>query len=460
MTLRTTQMVALACCLAASALGQGVLYVNGTTGSDTWDGHCEVWDGGTCGPKATIQAGLDAAAAGDTVLVADGTYAGTGNEYLDFGGKAIRLQSVGGPDNCVISIGSESRGIYFRHNEGPDSIVNGITITASEYGSSCGGVYCSYSSPTLINCRMTGISSTHGGYGLSCWHSNASVIDCEMTSNGASDSSGGGAVLGNYSSPTFTRCTFAGNHGPDIGVLGGGGVVCTAYSHATLNECIIRTNRCQGAACGGVYCDGTSSADLSGCNILQNHAEVGTGSGVWLYNGSATLRNCIVWGNVPAAFGGPGILVVEYSDVQGGWAGAGNIDADPLFVAAASYDYHLTAASPCIDAGDPAFGGAGQTDSYGLARVWDGDADGTARVDMGISEYGSFQYGDLNCDGAPNAFDIDPFVLVLTDPDAYAMMYPDCGAALADANGDGAANAFDIDAFVELLTCGGCPAAP
>jgi dienelactone hydrolase len=62
--------------------------------------------------------------------------------------------------------------------------------------------------------------------------------------------------------------------------------------------------------------------------------------------------------------------------------------------------------------------------------------------------------GDLDCNGAVNNFDIDPFVLALSDPAAYAAGYPDCDAALADVNGDGAVNNFDIDAFVALLTGG------
>jgi len=66
-----------------------------------------------------------------------------------------------------------------------------------------------------------------------------------------------------------------------------------------------------------------------------------------------------------------------------------------------------------------------------------------------------YQPGDLNCDGLINAFDIDPFVLALTDPEAYALAYPDCDYMLADINGDGLVNAFDIDPFVQLLTGGG-----
>jgi hypothetical protein len=64
-------------------------------------------------------------------------------------------------------------------------------------------------------------------------------------------------------------------------------------------------------------------------------------------------------------------------------------------------------------------------------------------------------YGDLNCDNVINAFDIDPFVLALTDPAGYEAAYPECSADLADANHDGTVNAFDIDPFVALLTGGG-----
>jgi hypothetical protein len=64
--------------------------------------------------------------------------------------------------------------------------------------------------------------------------------------------------------------------------------------------------------------------------------------------------------------------------------------------------------------------------------------------------------GDLNCDGFVNAFDIDPFVLALTNPTGYAIAYPDCDLMNGDINGDGAVNAFDIDPFVLLLT-GGAP---
>ncbi len=65
--------------------------------------------------------------------------------------------------------------------------------------------------------------------------------------------------------------------------------------------------------------------------------------------------------------------------------------------------------------------------------------------------------GDTNCDGVVNGFDIDPFVLAVTSPDAYAIAFPDCNISTADVNGDGLINAFDIDLFVNCVVNGGCP---
>ena len=59
--------------------------------------------------------------------------------------------------------------------------------------------------------------------------------------------------------------------------------------------------------------------------------------------------------------------------------------------------------------------------------------------------------GDLNCDGAIDAFDIEPFLMALFDPDAYAAAFPECDLHLGDLNGDGAVDACDIEPFIDLL---------
>ena len=92
------------------------------------------------------------------------------------------------------------------------------------------------------------------------------------------------------------------------------------------------------------------------------------------------------------------------------------------------------------------------------------DADPQSVVEAGLDAFlvtsfnctdPGYDTGDLNCDGAVNNFDIDPFVLVVTGtppsyPEYYAV-YPACNHMLADCNGDGSVNNFDIDPFVGLL---------
>lgn len=63
-------------------------------------------------------------------------------------------------------------------------------------------------------------------------------------------------------------------------------------------------------------------------------------------------------------------------------------------------------------------------------------------------------WGDLNCDGLVNNFDISPFVLALSDSGTYEQEFPDCEIGNADVNRDGAVNNFDIDPFVALLAGG------
>ena len=138
----------------------------------------------------TIQAGIDAAVFGDTVLVASGTYTGDGNMDLDFHGKAITLTSENGPELTVVDCEYNGRGFYFTNGEGADSILEGLTIRngyASGFG---GGIYCDDSSPAIANCTVTDNKAGHGG-GIGCAdNSSPTIVNCTITGNG--DSGGGG----------------------------------------------------------------------------------------------------------------------------------------------------------------------------------------------------------------------------------------------------------------------------
>ena len=102
------------------------------------------------------------------------------------------------------------------------------------------------------------------------------------------------------------------------------------------------------------------------------------------------MVNSILWNNTPQEiYIFSGSVTATYSDIEGGWAGDGNIDEDPLFVGTGEDSYSILEDSPCIDAGIPDTTGLNLPpwDIIGNERIWDGDGDGIAIIDMGAYEY-------------------------------------------------------------------------
>ena len=119
-------LLALLCAGVSQSLAQTTYYVNGACGNDGWTGTspvCQPPDG----PKATIQAGIDASVTGDTVLVADGTYTGfPGNKWLWFPtDRNSTLRSENGPENCIIDLENDGLAFFFVADEPPEAVVNG-----------------------------------------------------------------------------------------------------------------------------------------------------------------------------------------------------------------------------------------------------------------------------------------------------------------------------------------------
>jgi hypothetical protein len=309
----TAAFVGMICALASAwPAAARTIYVDDDAPGDPGPGDPTVSDplenGSAAHPYDAIQQGINAAVAGDTVLVADGTYTGTGNKDLDFAGKAITVQSASGnPAACSIDCQGSGRGFYFHSGETAASKVAGFTIrnglvTSSSPGSYYGGaVYCySNSSPTLTNCAIYGNSATYGG-----------AVGCRSSSG-----------------PTLSNCAISGNSGTN-----GGGVYCSSAS-PTLTNCTISGNVGR-----GLYCSASSPR----------------------------LVNCILWGDTAGEiYVSSGTPAVTYCVVQGGWLGTGNLSVDPLLVRG---DYHVQAGSPCLDAGDPTGAYTGQTDIDGEARL-------------------------------------------------------------------------------------------
>ena len=348
-----------------------------------------------------------------------------------------------------------------------------IGNTATSVG---GGVCCNGSpSPSLINCTITGNTVGSDGGGVSCFASSPTLTNCNISGNRTTGTFGsGGGVSLSHSSATLTNCTISGNWATGTGSLFSGGGVCLSQSNPTLTNCAITWNWVTGSSYGGGMYLYSSSPTLSNCTISWNTAS-SIGAGVYCQGSSSpTLTNCILWWDLPQEISG-GAPIVTYCDVQGGWSGVGNINADPLFIdpdgpdndPSTWHDNNHRARSGLAvhrrGARMPLYRVAILTDLDGHPRFVDDPATPDCRfapgtcgtppiVDMGAYEYqGATPRGDLNCDGLVNVNDIAPFALALTDPAAYQFQYPGCSAGRADINLSGSADGADIQPFVDAL---------
>jgi hypothetical protein len=119
-------------------------------------------------------------------------------------------------------------------------------------------------------------------------------------------------------------------------------------------------------------------------STISANIGAGGGGGVYIHNSPLTIKNSILWDNIPnQILVGSGTVEAEYSNIMGGWAGIGNIDQNPEFYDPITGDYSLGALSPCRDSGTPDTTGLSLPlfDLAGNLRI------GNARVDMGAYEY-------------------------------------------------------------------------
>ena len=230
------------------------------------------------GDQLTIQAGLDAAGAGDTVLVACGTY----YEHDLIMKPGVCLTSATGLADCVtVDAQGQGRVLYCSDVDSTAAIV-GLMIT--------GGV-AALSSPA------------HGGGGMYCDHSSPVLSDCVFRSN--SGGQGGGLYLCDESSPALQRCTFSCNHSNH-----GGGIYCFYFCRPVLNDCVFNDNSADNDG-GGIYCTGGNHLSLLGCTFVGNTAS--NGGGIFSNTSSATLEDCVLTANSAHGGSGGAVLVMNNS---------------------------------------------------------------------------------------------------------------------------------------------------
>jgi len=281
--------------------------------------------------QPSIQAGMDAAGSGDTVLVADGTWSGPGNRNLDFGGKAITVVSAGGSGSCIIDCGGgHDNGFVLDSNEGRNSVISGFTVR-----NGFRGIYCPGSSPAIVGNVITGFET-----GVQIYQDSPLITGNTISYCSSSGVSGFFYTTGGSGRPVITGNTISGNSENGISfysdygspfveivanvIEGNGGSGIDAGGHITLT---VTGNTISGNGGGGIHLSGGeasgtvednvitgNSAEFGGGVslyggvlrnnlILNNHAS-DSGGGIYAPFGSPTITNCTVVGNSAGTRGG------------------------------------------------------------------------------------------------------------------------------------------------------------
>ncbi|MBN2373102.1 S8 family serine peptidase [bacterium] len=358
-------------------------------------------------PGESIQSAINAAYEGCYIVVHKGIYF----ENLNFLGKAITI-SGSDPGNNTVTANTIIDGsgadtvVTFENNEAEDSVLCGVTLQngSSIYG---GGIYCYNSSPAISYCIIKENYAEYHGAGIYCYYySSPSFTGCIITQNSAVNN-GSGIYCYYNSSPSFTACSITENYTVKYH---GGGIFCTYKCSPAYKDCDISrnitpyygggglfNNNCapsftnctitenSSSYGGGLYLTSYASPSLINCTISGNISSI-SGGAVYSYDIKSypMIKNCILWDDSPQEIYG-GTPSVTYSDIMGGHAGTGNINANPLFINQSGGDFHLQPNSPCIDKGTN--NGAPSTDKDGVTRPQDGDGNGSAICDMGAYEY-------------------------------------------------------------------------
>ncbi|MBL1217876.1 MAG: hypothetical protein D8M59_10320 [Planctomycetes bacterium] len=297
------------------------------------------------GDFATIQEAILYCSHGDEIIVAPGTY----QEAIDFAGREVWLHSSDGAAVTTIDGVGAYHVVQCINNEGPSAILEGFTITGGNAtginnDGMGGGMLNISASPTVRDCSFTGNTAQYGGGMLNGAESSPSITNCVFDDNSAAIHGGGMENL-DHSHPTILDCRFA-----DNAAEYGGGMLNNAASAPFITNCLFEGNS---ATFGGGAIDNCfgSSPTLTNCTFSANTA-VEMGGGIYNFDGSnPTITNCIFWADAPDEIvNRSSTPIVTWSDIERGYMGEGNIDADPLFVDPVNGNYRFLMGTPCIDA--------------------------------------------------------------------------------------------------------------
>ncbi len=233
---------------------------------------------------ATIQDAINASANGDEIIVRPGTYV----ENIDFLGKAILVTSDAGPSDTIIDGNRLGPVVTFENGEGPDSIIEGFTLTR---GAVLAGIYCSTASPTIRNNIVT-LNNQHGIY---CYQGSP-TIDMNTVSRNAGDWDGGAGIFCAFGDPVITNNKIYQNkcyNHPGHSGMGGCGIFVEDCPSVIIDGNIVAYNEGKGKG-GGIRNSDESRAVITNNLIVANCSTYGGGL-AFRYGGGFILNNIIAY---------------------------------------------------------------------------------------------------------------------------------------------------------------------
>ena len=372
--------------------------------------------------QPTIQAGINAASNGDTVLVVPGMY----KENVNFHGKAITLKSSGGAKVTIIDGGGVAPVLTFSSNETSSSVLNGFTLQngTSTFNSqySGGGIFVSFASPTIKNNIIQNNTACAGGAGIEVYFGSPLIQGNTIKSNsqsGCSGGGGGGIEAGGASTVRIIGNIIQNNSWGSSG----GGIFLNSVGSA-----LIESNVITGNVGGGIAMINGVSGTAIVQNLISGNTSTG-GSGVYWSNPPGIfVNNTIVDGPASGGstvatddFGTPvtvanNIIVAIHGATNALSCGTdliastfynndifsangpaygglctdqtgkgGNISVNPKF--AGTSNFRLKGGSSAIDAGSNSAPDLPSTDIAGNPRIVNGNGGSTAIVDIGAYEF-------------------------------------------------------------------------
>jgi hypothetical protein len=296
------------------------------------------------GDQPTIQSGINAASNGDTVVIYPGLY----YENIIFRGKNIVITSrfyetgdLSFIHSTVINGSHPSHAdtascVLIINHEDSTAILQGFTITGGkgtkwkdEHSSGTyregGGILVAFTSPIIRNNLII----------------NNEAIDMSGVTN-----AGGGGIRAGDGNPQILNNVIAQNKGQ----YGGSGVVLNWTGTIMRNNILVKNSGGHDDGGGALWVNNSGPSP----KIIENNTFADNQLlAIYLWQGSVSIHNSIIWGNTPTSGSqidkNSGSVIVSYCDIQGGLSGTGNIANDPLF---SDTLYHLNTTSLCIDAGD------------------------------------------------------------------------------------------------------------